>query len=77
MLFGDRFAGRIEPRIERKARTLHIAGVWFEPGFEPMHEPDFLSALADALAAYRSFVGADALTWPTTRLGRDLARAVR
>jgi uncharacterized protein YcaQ len=76
ILFGDRFVGRIEPRIERKARTLHIAGVWFEPGFEPMQEPDFLPALADALTAYRSFVGADTLTWPRTRLGRDLARSV-
>ena len=76
ILFGDRFAGRIEPRLERKTRTLHIAGVWFEPRFDPMHEPAFLSALADALTAYRSFVGADALAWPKTRLGRDMARSV-
>jgi uncharacterized protein YcaQ len=74
ILFGERFVGRIEPRIERKTRTLHILGIWFEPGFEPMAEPGFTPALAGALAAYRSFVGADAVSWPKTRHGRELAR---
>jgi hypothetical protein len=76
ILFGDRLVGRIEPRYERATRTLRIAGIWFEAGFKPMEEPHFLPALAEALHAYRSFVGADALTWPRTRLARDLARAV-
>jgi hypothetical protein len=76
ILFGDRLVGRIEPRYERATRTLRIAGIWFEAGFKPMEEPHFLLALAEALRAYRSFIGADALTWPRTRLARDLARAV-
>jgi uncharacterized protein YcaQ len=75
LLFGDRFVGRIEPRCERKTRTLHILGIWFEPRFEPMAEPHFAEALRDALRVYRSFVGADAMVWPRTRLGRELARA--
>ncbi|MDP9273301.1 MAG: winged helix DNA-binding domain-containing protein [Chloroflexota bacterium] len=77
ILFGDRLVGRLEPRFERKERALRILGVWFEPGFEPMTEPHFLAALADALAAYRSFVGARRATWPRTRPGRDLAGALR
>jgi uncharacterized protein YcaQ len=76
MLFGDRFAGRIEPRYERKTRTLHILGIWFEAGFDPMGEPHFGDALREALESYRSFVGADVVSWPRTRLGRELARAV-
>ncbi|HET6380891.1 MAG TPA: crosslink repair DNA glycosylase YcaQ family protein [candidate division Zixibacteria bacterium] len=77
ILFGDRLVGRIEPRLERATRTLRILHVWFEPGFGPMEEPDFVSALADALEAYRSFVGARTVTWPRTRPGRDLAGALR
>jgi uncharacterized protein YcaQ len=76
VLFGDRLVGRIEPRIERAARTLRIAGIWFEEGFRPMEEPDFISALATALDAYRGFVGARTLTWPRTKWGREIAGAL-
>ncbi|HEY7451348.1 MAG TPA: crosslink repair DNA glycosylase YcaQ family protein [Candidatus Limnocylindria bacterium] len=76
ILFGDRFAGRLEPKLDRKRRQLDINGVWFEDGFEPMSEPGFIPALAEALRAYRSFIGADVVTWPRSRIGRDLARAV-
>jgi uncharacterized protein YcaQ len=77
LLFGDRLVGRIEPRFERASGTLRIAGVWFEDGFGPMEEPGFVPALADALGAYARFVGAKTITWPQTRLGRDLAGALR
>ncbi|HSK93041.1 MAG TPA: crosslink repair DNA glycosylase YcaQ family protein [Candidatus Angelobacter sp.] len=77
ILFGDRFVGRIEPRLDRKARTLAMRGVWFEPGFSPMEADGFLAALADAVEAYRTFVGATKVVWPRTRPGRDLAGALR
>lgn len=77
LLFGDRLVGRIEPRFERATRTLRIAGIWFEEGFGPMEELDFIPALADALEAYGRFVGAESVTWPQTRPGRDLARFTR
>ena len=77
LLFGDRLVGRIEPRFERATRTLRIAGVWFEDGFGPMEQPDFVPALAAALEAYRRFVGAKTVTWPRTRPGRDVASALR
>ena len=77
LLFGDRLVGRIEPRRERASRTLRIAGIWFEDAFEPMEEPHFVPALADALEAYRLFVGAESVTWPRTRAGRELAVALR
>jgi uncharacterized protein YcaQ len=77
MLFGDRFVGRIEPRLDRKARTLTILGVWFEPDVDPIETPGFLAALRDALEDYRVFVGATKVTWPRTRPGRDLAGALR
>jgi len=77
ILYGDRFVGRIEPRLDRKARTLGILGIWFEAGFEPIETPGFVAALRDALEGYRSFVGATKVTWPRTRPGRDVAAALR
>ena len=77
MLFGDRFVGRIEPRLDPKTKRLVILGVWLEPGFDPIETPRFLSALSEAVDAYRTFVGARKVTWPRTRPGRDLAGALR
>jgi uncharacterized protein YcaQ len=77
ILFGDRFVGRIEPRLDRKSKTLNILGIWFEDGFEPMDDPSFIPALRDALEAYRSFVGADQVSWPRTRVARGIAGALR
>ncbi len=77
ILFGDRLVGRIEPRLTRGDRTLRIAGIWFEDGFAPMEEPDFVPALRVALDAYRRFVGARSVTWPRTRPGREIAGALR
>ena len=36
LLYGDRFVGRIEPRIDRKTGTLRILGLWWEDGFDPL-----------------------------------------
>jgi uncharacterized protein YcaQ len=77
ILFGDRFVGRIEPRLDRKTGTLRILGIWFQEGFEPMDAPRFVTALRDAVEAYRSFVGAETVTWPRTRVGRELARSLQ
>jgi uncharacterized protein YcaQ len=77
MLFGDRFVGRIEPRLDRKTGALTILGIWFEPGFEPMETPGFIDAFAEAVEAYRLFVGAGRVAWPRTRAGRSLATALR
>ncbi|MBR6164916.1 MAG: YcaQ family DNA glycosylase [Clostridia bacterium] len=32
ILYGDRFAGRIEPKVDRKAKLLTVGNIWFEPG---------------------------------------------
>jgi hypothetical protein len=77
MLFGDRLVGRIEPRRDRSSPDLRILNVWFQDGFSPMEEPDFVPALAGALEAYRSFAGSRRVVWPRTRLGRSLSSALR
>jgi uncharacterized protein YcaQ len=77
ILFGDRLVGRIEPRLVSGDRTLRIAGIWFENGFDPLQEAHFIGALRSALNAYRPFVGARSVAWPRTRPGRDVAGALR
>jgi uncharacterized protein YcaQ len=77
ILFGDRLVGRIEPRIERKANVLRIAGLWWEDGFDPFAEPGFTAAFADAIEAHRSFGGVARVTWPRTARHRAFVRAVK
>jgi hypothetical protein len=76
LLFGDRFVGRIEPRIDRRERSVRILGLTWEAGFDPLEEPGFVDALGAALAAYRAFAGADRVVLPAGRAARALARAL-
>ena len=77
VLYGDRLVGRIEPRIDRRAGTLRVVGTWFEPGFDPLAEPGFVAALAEALAAHRDFGDLDSVDFERPGKLRDLATAVR
>ncbi len=77
ILFGDRLVGRIEPRIERKANTLRIAGLWWEAGFEPLEVAGFADAFAAAIEAHRAFGGVDRIGWPRTARHRPFVREVQ
>jgi uncharacterized protein YcaQ len=77
ILFGDRLVGRIEPRIERKANTLRIVGLWWEPGFEPLGSRAFVEGFVAAIRAHQAFGGVDRLAWPRATRHRELGRAVR
>jgi uncharacterized protein YcaQ len=77
VLFGDRLVGRIEPRIERKADALRIAGLWWEDGFDPVGEPGFADAFAAAIEAHRAFGGVRKVEWPRAVRHRELGRLVR
>jgi uncharacterized protein YcaQ len=70
LLYGDRFIGRIEPRIDRKAGLLRVAGLWWEAGFDPRSEAGLPQALAAALEAHREFGGVARIELP-----RDLRPA--
>ncbi len=61
VFFGDRFVGRIEPRLDRRSGRARILGLDFEPGFDPIAEPGFVEAFGDSLNAYLAFGGATAL----------------
>ena len=70
LLYGDRFVGRIEPRIDRKTGVLRVVGLWWEKGFDPMSEAGLPQATAAALDAHREFGGVDKI-----ELSRDLRPA--
>jgi uncharacterized protein len=70
ILFGDRFVGRIEPRIDRAGAHVEILNVWWEKRFAPGRTDGFVDAMRDALAAYLRFAGADTLGW-ASHLGKE------
>ncbi len=63
ILFGDRFVGRIEPRIDREQGRVEVLGLWWEDGFVPRRAGTFVEAMRDALRAYLRFAGADRIEW--------------
>jgi uncharacterized protein YcaQ len=63
ILFGDCFAGRIEPRIEPDQARVEVLNLWWEDGFAPRRSDGFIDAMRDALRAYLHFAGADRLEW--------------
>jgi uncharacterized protein len=77
LLWGDRLAGRIEPRIDRKTATLRVEGMWWEAGFDPLAEVGFVDAFADALRAHAAFLGATRIVLPRTARHRALAASLR
>jgi len=77
ILFGDRFVGRIEPRIDRKTDTLRILGAWWEEGFDPLAAEGFVDAFAEAIDAHRAFGGVRRLAWPRTARLRGLGVEVK
>jgi uncharacterized protein YcaQ len=76
ILFGDRLVGRIEPRIDRAAKSVRILGLAWEPGFDPMAAPGFVDAFSAALTAYLAFGGAAELVPPVGPGHRALFRNV-
>ena len=63
ILFGDRFVGRIEPRIDREGNRVEVLGVWWEDSFAPRRADGFVEAMRDALGAYLRFADAEHLEW--------------
>ncbi|HEY7420506.1 MAG TPA: crosslink repair DNA glycosylase YcaQ family protein [Gaiellaceae bacterium] len=63
ILFGDRFVGRIEPRIDREEDRVEVLGLWWEDGFAPRRAAGFVEAMGDALDSYLRFAGADHVEW--------------
>ena len=70
VLFGDRFVGRIEPRIDRDGGAVTVLGLWWEEGFAPRRAEGFVDAMRTALRAYLGFAGTDRVDW-AQHLGKE------
>ena len=77
LLYGDRFVGRIEPRIDRKAGVLRIAGLWWEDGFDPLSDAGLAQAVATAIDAHREFGGVTKVEFPRRLRPAAFARLAR
>jgi hypothetical protein len=79
LLYGDRFVGRIEPRIDRRTGTLRILGLWWEDGFDPLADENagFADAFTAALRAHMAFADMRTVAMPRVVRHRELAAAVR
>jgi uncharacterized protein YcaQ len=65
IIFGDRFVGRIEPRIDRGRACLEVLDIWWEDGFAPRRADGFVDAMRAALGAYLRFACASTIEWPS------------
>jgi uncharacterized protein len=70
ILFGDRFVGRIEPRIDRDSGVVRVDGLWWEEGFVPRRADGFVDAMRAALRDYLRFAEARRLEW-APHLGKE------
>ena len=77
ILYGDRLVGRIEPRLDRREGALRIVGLWWEPSFDPLADPGFAAAFADALVAHRDFADLDRIDLPGGTEHRALGVVIR
>jgi hypothetical protein len=65
IVFGDRFVGRIEPRIDPDGGRVEVLDVWWEEGFAPRRADGFVDSMRDALNAYMLFARASTIEWPS------------
>jgi uncharacterized protein YcaQ len=61
ILWGESLVGRLDPKAERKQKTLIIRNLAFEPGFEAFDQ--LLPAFNDALRAFARFNRCEKITW--------------
>jgi uncharacterized protein len=63
ILYGDKFVGRLDPKLDRQKKILLIRGLWLEDGFKPdeIYQNKFEKMLED----FAAFNGADKIEYPT------------
>ena len=79
LLYGDRFVGRIEPRVDRASGTLRVVGLWWEAGFDPLApaHAGLAASVAAALRAHADFAGVSKVALPREARHRAFVREVR
>ncbi|MCE7993600.1 MAG: winged helix-turn-helix domain-containing protein [Roseivirga sp.] len=73
ILWGERFAGRLDPKVDRKAGIFHIRNLWFEEGFVP--DDEFLASFINKTTEFARFCGCGQVVVdkaPSAQLKREL-----
>jgi uncharacterized protein YcaQ len=65
ILFSDALVGRLDPKADRKSKTLIVRTLRFEPGFNRFDE--LLPAFAESLARFARFNGCETITVETIK----------
>jgi len=65
ILEGDRFVGRLDPRLDRARKALVVEGVWWEPGVKPSRARG--RAFEAALEKLAARIGAEGVELPRAR----------
>jgi len=65
ILLGERLIGRLDPKADRKAKTLHVRSLAFEPWVTP--GDDVLEPLAEEIARFARFNGCSSVAFDTIR----------
>ncbi len=61
ILYGDRLVGRLDPKLDRKEKTLIIRGLWYEEGFKP--DEEYQDEFGKTLDDFARFNGAEKIEW--------------
>jgi hypothetical protein len=61
ILYGDRFVGRLDPKLDRKNKILLVRGLWLEDGFQP--DETYQDKFGKMLEDFAAFNGADKIEY--------------
>lgn len=74
ILWGDRIIGRVDPQMDRAARTLRVNSVHAEP--RAPTDPEVASAIGETIARFAAFLGATGVEY-TPRVPSAWRRSLR
>lgn len=57
ILWGERFVGRLDPKVDRKTGIFHIKNLWLEEGFVP--DDSFYQAFSNRVREFAAFCGCE------------------
>lgn len=61
IIYGDRFVGRLEPKMDRENETLIFRSYWHQPGFSP--DEGYEDGFLETLQSFARFNGARDMEW--------------
>jgi uncharacterized protein YcaQ len=57
VIFGDQFIARVDMKLDRKTRLLHVLNWWWQPGFKP--DDQITPAVTRCFSAFKRYLGTE------------------